>query len=75
MILDPILIQEIKEFVGRHAYPEVIKQLKEHYTAKMVATSPDGDYEKRDYYHRMVHLVGDFDKELRKTVDSYKFRG
>jgi hypothetical protein len=75
MINDQILLQEIKEFVERNAYPEVIRQLKEHYANKMIATDPVKGYEERDHFHRMIHSVMDFDRELRKCVDSLKFRG
>ena len=75
MINDQILLQEIKEFVERNAYPEVIRQLKEHYTNKMIGTDIVTGFEERDRYHQMIHCVIDFDRELRKCVDSLKFRG
>ena len=75
MINDLILLQEIKEFVDRNAYPEIIQQIKEYYTSKMIATDPMKGYEERDHWHRMIHCIIDFDKELRKNVDSLKFRG
>jgi hypothetical protein len=75
MITDSFLLQEVKEFVDRKAYPEIIKQIKEHYINKMVATDPMADFEARDHWHKMIHCINDFDKELRKSLDSLKFRG
>jgi hypothetical protein len=75
MITDSILLQEVKNFVDRNAYPEIIKQLKEYYVNKMIATDPLKGYEERDHWHRMIHCINDFDKELRKSLDSLKFRG
>lgn len=75
MINDPILLQIIKEFVETQAYPEIIKQIREHYIKQLLAIPPMESFEKRDYYHQLVYVLDDFDKELRKCTDSFKFRG
>lgn len=75
MTNDPTILHEIKELVKSQYYPLVIETLRDKFTNRMVATDPITGYEQRDHWHRMIHCLAEFDKELRIIADSVKFRG
>lgn len=74
MVDNQTLAHEIKTLVKSEYYPLIMEAVREKFINRMVATDPVTGKDIRDYWHSMIAVLAEFDKELRIIADSTKYR-